>query len=73
MHRRVDGEAEAEFARPARDVALLGQAALVAGDAVGVLGIDVLDRELDVIEADVRPAAPASSRVSSTPAVMRLV
>ena len=52
VNRRVDGQAEAEFARPAREVAFLGEAAFVAGDAIGVFRNDILDRNLDVVEPD---------------------
>ncbi len=51
VHRRVERQRQAEFLHPAGDFALLGAAALVGGDAVGVLGVDVLDRELHVVEA----------------------
>src|SRR5665648_1075759 len=49
---RIDGERHAEFAHPAGHFLLLGAAALVAADAVGVLGcrIDVLNRDLHVVE-----------------------
>ena len=51
MHRRVDGEREADLAHPAGHLALLGVGALVVGDAVGVGRLHILDRELHVIEA----------------------
>ena len=53
MDRRVDGQRHAELAHPAGHFLLLGAAALVAADAVGVLGrrVDVLDRDLHVVEA----------------------
>ena len=48
---RIEGQRQAERAHPAGDLQLLGVAALVVGDAVGVGGVRVLDRDLHVIEA----------------------
>ena len=51
VDRRVERQRQADLLHPAGDLALFRRAALVGGDAVGVLGVDVLDRELHVIEA----------------------
>ena len=53
MNGRVDGERQAKLPHPARDHLFLLAAAFVAGDAVSVLrrGVDVLDRDLYVVEA----------------------
>ena len=51
MDGRVDGERQAERAHPAGDLQLLGVAAAIVGDAVGVGGVGVLDRDLHVVEA----------------------
>ena len=53
MDRRVDGQRHAELAHPAGHFLLLGAAALVAADAVGILGlrVDVLNGDLHVVEA----------------------
>ena len=52
----ADNRAEPEFARPARDVALLRHAALIGRDAVRTLGHNVLNRNLHVIEPDLGEA-----------------
>ena len=50
MDRRVDGERQAKLGHPAGDVELLLRGAGIGADPLGVLGIDVLERDLDVIE-----------------------
>ena len=47
----VDGERQALGRHPGGDLALLGVAALVAADPIGLRRVDALDRKLDVIEA----------------------
>ena len=46
----LSGERQAERTHPAGDLQLLGVAALVVGDAVGVGGVGILDRDLHVIQ-----------------------
>jgi hypothetical protein len=43
VHGGVDGEGEADLGHPGGDLALLGMAAAVLGDAVGVGRLDILD------------------------------
>ena len=48
---RVDGQRQPELGHPAGDVELLLRGAGIGADPLGVLGIDVLERDLDVVEA----------------------
>ena len=57
MNRRIDRKTDTERARPSRDVPLFLQASLVAGDSIGVFRIDVLKRNLHVIQPDRREPA----------------
>ena len=50
MDRRVDGERQAELGHPAGDLQLLRGGAGIGADPFGVLGVDVLERDLDVVE-----------------------
>ena len=52
----IDGERQAGLDHLLRDFQLLAMTAAVAGDAVGIFGIDVLQRQLHVIE----PGLPES-------------
>ena len=66
VDRGVEGERQAELAHPAGDLQLLGVAARVVGDAVGVGGVRVLDRDLHMVEAALRPAPPGARASAST-------
>ena len=57
MNRRIDRKTDTERARPSRDVALFLQASLIAGESIGVFRIDVLKRNLHVIQPDRREPA----------------
>ena len=72
MHHRVDRERQAGGPDHARHGELLGVAAAVAADALGVGGLAVLDRDLDVVEAGVGERVDLRWS-SSTAAVIRLV
>ena len=50
MDRRVDGERQTKLGHPAGDVELLGGGAGIGADPFGVLSVDVLERDLHVIE-----------------------
>ena len=52
MDRRVDGERQAGLLHPLRNLDLLGHSTLIGGDAIGILGVHVLNRELHMIEAE---------------------
>ena len=52
MHRRVEGERQAEGAHPAGNLELAVVRVGIVGDAVGVGGLRVLDRHLHVVEAE---------------------
>ncbi len=47
---RVDGEGKAHLDDPAGDVELLLGGAGIGADPLGVLGVDVLERDLNVVE-----------------------
>ena len=47
----VDGQRKPELGHPAGDVELLLRGAGIGADPLGVLGVDVLERDLHVIEA----------------------
>jgi len=47
---RVDGQRQAKLGYPAGDVELFLRRAGISADPLGILGIDVLERDLDVIE-----------------------
>lgn len=49
MHRRIDRQAKSEFPRPARNIVFFGDAAVIGGNAVGVVGNDILYRDLHMI------------------------
>ena len=51
VDRRIDGERHAQFGQPSGDRHLLVEAALDRADAVGILRIGILERDLHMIEA----------------------
>ena len=53
VDRRVDGQRHAELAHPSGQFALLGHPAFEGGDALSVDVVDVLDRQLHVVEPGV--------------------
>jgi hypothetical protein len=50
VDRSIDGERQPEFGNPTSDIELLLRGARIGADPLGVLGVDVLERDLDVVE-----------------------
>ena len=69
----IDGERQTGLDHLLRDFQLLAMTAAVAGDAVGIFGVDVLERQLHVIEPGLRAASPDRHDRARTPEVIRLL